>query len=322
MTPRAWPAILAAVAVGVQVGAATVASRAVVAEVGPATLALLRYAIGACCLLPFFLAAPRVRFQGRDLAAVAALGIGQFGILVALLNFGLLQVTSARAALLFATFPLMTMLLAAALGRERLTVAKTLGVALSFAGVGLALLDKLAIEAAAEGAWVGVAAVLGSALTGAVCSVLYRPYLQKYPTLPVSTLAMIASVFFLTLLAVPEGALETVPRLGPGAWAAILFIGVSSGIAYFGWLWALGRLPPTQVTVFLSLSPVTAALLGALLLGETLSPLTLAGLVAVVAGLVVAFARPRGSRTSGGRAPGSRDRAGRSGARDSAPRGG
>lgn len=291
MTTRTWPAVLAAAVVGLQVGAVTVASRAVVDEVGPVSLALLRYAIGACCLLPFFLAAPRVRFEVRDLAAVAALGIGQFGILVVLLNFGLLYVSSARAALLFATFPMMTMLLAAALGRERLSFARTLGVAVSFAGVGLALLDKLAVEQAAAGEWGGVAAVLGSALTGAVCSVFYRPYLQKYPTLPVSTLAMLASVVFLAVLAMPEGIIVTIPRLGPGAWAAILFIGGSSGIAYFCWLWALGRLPPTQVTVFLSLSPVTAALLGALLLGESLSPLTLAGLVAVVCGLVLAFAQ-------------------------------
>jgi drug/metabolite transporter (DMT)-like permease len=299
MTARAWPAVLAAILVGVQVGAATVASRAVVAEVGPASLAMLRYAIGACCLLPFLLAAPRVRFRPADLAAVAALGIGQFGILVALLNFGLLYVTAARAALLFATFPMMTLLLAAALGRERITFAKTLGVAVCFAGVALALLDKLALETAAAGDWAGVAAVLGSALTGAVCAVLYRPYLQRYPTLPVSTLAMVASVFFLALLAVPEGLIETVLRLGGGAWAAILFIGLSSGVAYFCWLWALASLPPTQVTVFLSLSPVTAALLGALLLGETLSPLTLAGLAAVVCGLVLAFARRPAGRGPG-----------------------
>jgi drug/metabolite transporter (DMT)-like permease len=267
MTTRAWPAVLAAAVVGVQVGAVTVASRAVVSEVGPVSLALLRYIIGVACLLPFFLAAPRVRFQARDLAAVAALGIGQFGILIILLNFGLLFVSSARAALLFATFPIMTMLLAAALGRERLSFTRTLGVAVAFAGVALALLDKLAVERAAAGEWTGVAAVLGSALTGAVCSVLYRPYLQKYPTLPVSTLAMLASVAFLAMLAVPEGVMSTIPALGPGAWAAILFIGGSSGIAYYCWLWALGRLPATQVTMFLSLSPITAALLGALLLG-------------------------------------------------------
>lgn len=48
-------ALLAAAATGVQVGAAMVASRFVVADVPPLTLALLRYSIGFCCLLPFFL---------------------------------------------------------------------------------------------------------------------------------------------------------------------------------------------------------------------------------------------------------------------------
>lgn len=293
MPPRTWPAVLAAALVGIQVGAVTVASRAVVSDVGPVSLALLRYVIGVACLLPFFLAAPRVRFKPRDVAAIAALGIGQFGILIILLNVGLLYISSARAALLFATFPMMTMLLAAGLGREQLSFTKALGVVLAFIGVGLALLEKLAVEQAAAGEWAGVAAVLGSALTGAVCSVLYRPYLQTYPTLPVSTLAMLASVVFLAVLAVPEGIIATIPALGSSAWSAILFIGGSSGIAYYCWLWALGRLPPTQVTVFLSLSPITAAALGALLLGESLSPLTLAGLAAVVCGLLLAFAPTR-----------------------------
>jgi len=289
---RPWPAILAAAAVGVQVGAATVASRAVVEDVGPVSLALLRYAIGVCCLLPFFFAAPRVRFTARDLAAVAALGIGQFGIIIILLNFGLLYLSSARAALLFATFPLMTMLLATALGHEKLSLTKTLGIAVSFAGVGLALLDRLAVAEAMRGEWTGVLSILGAVLTGAVCSVLYRPYLVRYPTLPVSTLAMVASVFFLVFLAVPEGLLDTVPRLGLSAWGAIVFIGVSSGTAFFCWLWALGRMPATQVPVFLSLSPIPAALLGVLLLGEVLSLMTLGGLSAVVAGLLLAFVGP------------------------------
>lgn len=46
-------ALLAAAATGVQVGATIVASRYLVAEVPPLTLALLRYAIGFLSLLPF-----------------------------------------------------------------------------------------------------------------------------------------------------------------------------------------------------------------------------------------------------------------------------
>src|SRR5438552_1245772 len=116
-------ALWAAAATGVQVGAAIVASRFAVAEVPPLTLAMLRYAIGFACLLPFALPVLRAassRPPLRDLAGMAALGIGQFGILIALLNWGLLRLTAAQAALVFSLFPLLTLLLGAALGRERM----------------------------------------------------------------------------------------------------------------------------------------------------------------------------------------------------------
>ena len=82
-------------------------------QTDPASLALLRYAIGFLCLLPPALLAGPLRFQGRDILPIALLGIAQFGILVALLNFGLLHISSALGAIIFATFPLLTLLLAA-----------------------------------------------------------------------------------------------------------------------------------------------------------------------------------------------------------------
>ena len=69
----------------------------------------------------------RIRFEGRDLMPIALLGIGQFGILIALLNYGLQDVSSGLGALVFASFPLMTMVVAAALRLERMTVANTGG---------------------------------------------------------------------------------------------------------------------------------------------------------------------------------------------------
>jgi len=76
---RVWSAAAAAV-IGVQVGSAMVATRFVVDQTGPASLA-----------------------------------------------YGLRSIPSARAALIFATFPLLTSLVAAALGRERLTSSKLAG---------------------------------------------------------------------------------------------------------------------------------------------------------------------------------------------------
>jgi len=205
-------AAAAAAATGVQVGSAMVATRFVVDQTGPTSLALLRYVIGFCCLLPVvWLSAGPVRFARRDVLPIALLGITQFGILIALLNYGLRFIPSARAALIFATFPLLTMVLAVALGHERLTLPKILGVLLTIAGVGLALGEK-ALQGGGAQEWVGELAVFASASSGAVCSVLYRPYLRKYPALPVSAFAMLASVGFLAILAAGEGFFVSPPR--------------------------------------------------------------------------------------------------------------
>ena len=290
-------AVLAAAVTGVQVGAAMVATRFVVDQTGPASLALLRYAIGVLCLAPFVLASgERLRFEGRDWLPIALLGITQFGILIALLNYGLRFIPSGRAALIFATFPLLTMVIAAALGYERLTVSKTLGVLLTIAGVGATLGDKVMQPASGAHQWLGELAVLLSALSGAVCSVLYRPYLRKYPTLPVSTFAMLASVVFLAALAWREGVVASLPHITTSGWAAIVFIGFSSGVGYYLWLWALKHASATRVTVFLALSPLTAAILGALLLHEHISTLAALGLALVALGLWLAHRPSRETR--------------------------
>jgi drug/metabolite transporter (DMT)-like permease len=194
----------------------------------------------------------------------------------------------------------MTMLLAAALGRETLSAARTSGVLLSIAGVAVALGGKAAGATAAAHDWGGELAIAAAAFSGAACSVLYRPYLNRYPALPVGALAMLASVAVLTVPAAAEGLFGAPLQLATAGWAAILFIGVSSGIGYYLWLWALARAPATQVTVFLALSPITAALLGALLLGEGVGTATIAGLGCTVLGLWLAHREglPRQTRAS------------------------
>ncbi|MBD2746817.1 DMT family transporter [Microvirga sp. BT688] len=280
-------ALAAAAATGVQVGAALVASRFVIHDIGPASLAFLRYAIAVLCLAPFVIAGGRVRFASRDLLAVMGLGIVQFGILIALLNLGLQFISSTRAALLFSTFPLMTMVIAAYLGRERLTGLKTAGVLLTVIGVAIALGERL-IATNGTSDVVGALLVLAAALCGAVSSVLYRPYLSRYPTLPIGAVAMLASVVFLAGPAGLEGLFTQGTHLGQRGWIVVLLIGLSSGIGYVLWLWALKHTTPTRVTVFLSLSPVTASLLGALLLSESFTLGVFLGLAGVVTGLWLA----------------------------------
>lgn len=287
-------AALAAAATGVQVGAALVATRFVVDQAeGPGSLAMLRYIVGFLCLLPFVLLVGRKgRIVRGDLVPVALIGIFQFAGVVAVLNFGLQYIPAGRAALIFAAFPLMTMLLAAAFGHEPLTLAKAVGVLLTVAGVGLALGEKVLDRGSGGEAWIGELAVLASAFCGALSSVLYRPYLRRNSPLSVGALAMLASVAFLAILAATEGFFDRAPRFTAAGWGAVVFIGVSSGIFYYLWLWALEHTTATKVTVFLALSPVTAAALGAALLGEPVTLLLVLGLAAVVLGLCLAHRQP------------------------------
>jgi drug/metabolite transporter (DMT)-like permease len=98
-----------------------------------------------------------------------------------------------------------------------------------------------------------------------------------------------ASVLFLAALspfdAPPIGwdALETAP------WGIVVFIGASSGIGYVAWLYSLREMAASDVTLFLALAPITAALLGAFLLDETPGWGLLVGLALVILGMRLAL---------------------------------
>lgn len=72
--------MLAAAFASVFFGASVTATRFVVANMDPLVLALLRYLLGALCLLPFVAAGPRSPLSQRDLLGAALLGVIFFGL--------------------------------------------------------------------------------------------------------------------------------------------------------------------------------------------------------------------------------------------------
>jgi drug/metabolite transporter (DMT)-like permease len=283
-------ALLAAAAVGVQVGAAIVASRWVVRDLGPSSLAFLRYLIGAASLLPilalarqpFALDAPR-----REKLAVGALGVGQFGLLIALLNLGLMRLDAGLGALIFASFPLVTLLGAVAIGRERFSLAALGATLLTLGGVALALGVRLPSVSDPAAFAFSVGCVFGATVVGALCALAYRPYLDRHPTLTLGLWAMSASVIAIAPFAFAEGLFARAQALSGAQWAAVVGVGLSSGVGYWLWLWALKHASPSRVTLFLALSPVTATLLGAMWLGERLGLAAWVGIAAVALGLAL-----------------------------------
>jgi len=293
-------ALLAAAMTGVQVGAALVASEAIVADVGAGRLGFLRYAIALVFLLPFAVRAAGPAFRKSDLLPVALIGIGQFGVLVALLNIAVLYSSSARVSLVFATLPIVTLGVGWAMAREAITARTFIAIALSVIGVGVLVGADALSGALAASDLTGLGCAALATLTGAVCSSLYRPYLRRYGVARVSVIAMVASLAPLGVLGLLETHGVAMADWSAATMALIGFVGLSSGIGYLMWLYALTNAPAGIVTAFLALSPVTTMTISVVWLDAQMSSALGVALVLILGGLAVtAFQRQPGRSGDG-----------------------
>ncbi|MAA98032.1 MAG: hypothetical protein CMN87_08180 [Stappia sp.] len=302
-------ALVASIVTGFQVGAALVASEAVVADVGAGRLGFLRYAIALTLIVPVALNARGPGVARRDLLPVALIGIGQFGVLVALLNVAVLHAGSPRVALVFATLPVVTLVLGLGFAGGRVSRLEFGSILLSVVGVAVLLGGDALGGRLGPSDWTGLSCAGGATLIGALCSHLYRPYLQRNGVTQVGMIAMAASLLPLGLMSLAEGGGVPIGQWSTRTLVLLGFVGVSSGFGFILWLYALTHLQAAVVTAFLGLSPVTATVLAVLFLGATPSA-TQVGAVALVVGslVAIAFAQRRSrSLAVAAPAPGSAD---------------
>jgi drug/metabolite transporter (DMT)-like permease len=268
-------------------GTAAAITRYLVRGGDPVTLAILRWAIGFVCLLPAALLLKARWPARRDLPAVAFLGICFFGLFFILYNIAISFTTAARASLALATLPLSTMVVAALLGVEKLTLRKTLGVLIAVLGVAAALAAGL--SAAPEGAWRGELIMLAAVFCMAFYNVLSRPFMQRSSALGFLTVGMGAGAVLLIVVGLFTGSVVTLSNFTTPQWIAGIYLGIGGGAAAFIlWVLALERATPTRVANTMTVNPIAAALLATLLIGEPITPNLVLGLIAVFAGIWIA----------------------------------
>jgi drug/metabolite transporter (DMT)-like permease len=230
----------------------------------------------------------RVRWPQRsDWPAVALLGICFFGLFFILYNIAVSYTTAARASLALATLPLHTMVVGALLGVERLTARKIAGVGIAVLGVAAALAAGLAQSP--PGAWRGELIMTGAVFCMAFYNVLSRPLMQRSSALGFLTVGMGAGAAVLVLAGLLKGSFAALDHFTTGQWIAGIYLGIGGGaLAFILWVMALARATPTRVANTMTVNPIAAALLAALLIGEPITANLLAGLVAVFAGIWIA----------------------------------
>ena len=280
--------VLAALASSALGGTAAGFTRYVISATDPVTLAAFRFGLAIVLVLPAALLA-RSRFpRGRDAAAVAALGMLFFCAFFVVYNLAMSYTSAARGALALSTLPVVTMLIAAAFGREALTARKTAGVLLAMGGVALALSSGLAD--APPLAWRGDALMAAATVCMALYSVWSRPLIARSSLLGFLAAGMAWGAAASVAAAAATGGFAAA-ALGFGAtqWAAVGALGLLGGAAaFYLWVFALERTTPTRVANTMAVNPISAALVAALLIGEPIGVPLVGGIVAVGAGIWIA----------------------------------
>jgi drug/metabolite transporter (DMT)-like permease len=265
-------------------------SKVALAELGPLTVVLGRVGLAALALVGF------VYFTGHRLPAAPGLW-GAFLVMGALNNaipfslivWGQVTIDSGLAAILNATTPLFTVVLAHFLTRdERLTRGRAAGVLLGLAGVAVLVGPEVLVELGDQG--LAQLAVLGAAFSYACAGIYGRRFKGLAP--PVAAAGMVTASAVLTL---PLALVVERPwTISPGAltWVAVLGLALlSTALGYLIYFRILAAAGATNLLLVTFLIPVSALALGTLVLGERPEPAAFAGLALIFAGLAAVDGR-------------------------------
>jgi drug/metabolite transporter (DMT)-like permease len=263
-----------------------------VQEVGPITLVAFRVLFGLLftLIVILFQRTPLPR-TFKEWFPILLLGISNVAIPFFLISWGEQSIDSAVAAILDATVPLFTIIIAhLALHDDKMTVPKVLGLLIGFAGV-IVLMSK--DIGTTIGPILGQAAVVLACVFYAGSSVFARKSTENTSGILRSAGPLISStaVMWLATFAI-ERPLK-IPQL-PITWIALLWLGVlGSGFAFILNYYLIHEIGPTRTTMVTYLFPLGGVLLGVTFLGEHLSWQLLAGGALVIASLAVANWQPK-----------------------------
>jgi drug/metabolite transporter (DMT)-like permease len=272
-----------------------VATRVVAQDIPPFTLAAVRIGIGAVILWALVLLFHRhgMRVDRGDWKLFFLLAAFYFAAFPLAMAFGFQVTEASRGALLMATSPVWSMVLGRITGRESLIGRQIAGVLISVVGIGLVFGESALSPADSGGETVSTLAAVGGALLllfAAACVAVYgvvsQPAFQRYSSLNVSAWAMLIGIALLAPLAIAEMVFGNTGGFSAQNSMLMVYLG-SLGIAQLMFGFALSRLSPTQVVIYVNLNPLVATALGAALLEETLTGTFALGAAAVITGAVL-----------------------------------
>ena len=252
--------------------------------VPPVWAATLRLALAAP-LLTGLVVATRQRFpRGPALRGALLFGIFNFGFNLSLLYWGERVVPSGIAAVLYATVPLSTALLAAAMGVERLVPRKLGAAALAIVGVAIIFAGELRLDVPLAG--------LISVFLAATCGAISGVFLKQAPqpsAIAANAVGAAVGAVVCAVVSLALGEDHALPTTSAGWWPIVYLTIAGSLGAYVLYTWLVQHWPVTNASMVGVVVPVIAVILGAIIKGEQRSPESYVGAAVVLIAVLVAL---------------------------------
>lgn len=281
---KSQSAILALIAANIIWGAAPPIFKWALQDIGPFTLAFLRFAVPALIILPFFFKKLQVHEEDR----IKVVLIGFFGITVNILFFfqGLLQAPSINASLIASSAPIFIVLFSLFFLKEKPKQKLITGSAIGLLGVFVVLAAPLLKH--------GNLAPLGNlyyvvAMIGAVAAIILgRQVMRRNSAISITFWSFaFGAVGFIPFFMYEVGQIGFLPNLSLQGFVGLIFgIFFSSLAAYFLHMYGLKYLTASDVSVFAYIDPMVTILVAAPLLGEFPDLAFVIGSVLVIYGIL------------------------------------
>lgn len=291
--PPSWIGPAALLGASAIWGFVPVSTRHVLETLGPRHIVLARFAFSAVVVLAIILALRPAMPPRRHVPRAVFFGVfGTLGFLVPL-TLGLQHIEAGAGALINATSPIFTAVLAAIVLRETLRPRVVAGLSLALFGSVVTAAGSGGGFGLSGGALWGSLLVLLAGVLWAIYSVMVKPWLGPIPPASIPMLGSLAGL----PLVLPFGASGFADRLGDldaVGWLALLQFAIGASVLA-PILFAIGlqRSTATRAAIYSYLAPLFGVVAGAVLLGEAVGPATVTGGALILAGVLLATILPR-----------------------------
>ena len=269
-------------------GSTFVFTRYVVDSIDPFTLSFVRYGLTGLILFLITISAfIKKKFDKTDLLPMSFLGLSMITLFPNFMALGLEYTTAARAGLLYATMPLCTIIIAYFFKIEKITINKSLAVLIAIAGVTFCMSEK--VDSNFNQTLKGDFLMMTGVLAASCFTVFSGKYLKKYGNIPV----MIYVIFIGTLinfsLSISFGSIyKSFYQINEFELAALGKLIIPGGVLMmYCWGKALQIISPTQAAISLGFNPLSAILLGSIILNEQITFRLIVGFISIIIAIIL-----------------------------------